>query len=96
MNEFDHLFSYLPKGAFTLLLVAIAIGALFIGLLAFDLARRWRSENRFRDHTGGWRHGLRRQFRRVGEFRHAMQELRRQRAHRRRWDEPERRPRKPK
>ncbi len=91
MEDLDQISRYIPSGALPFLWVALAIGVLFVGIMVYDVLRRKRSDNRFKDRRpGGWRRAMARPFRRVGELRAELRELRRQRTERRKWDEPDR------
>ena len=91
MEEFDQINKYVLQNESILLWVAIVLGVLFLGILAFDVIQRWRGKRRFSDRSGGWRRSLTRPFRRAGELRIALKEWRRHRAERRKWEEPGRR-----
>jgi hypothetical protein len=84
MDEIDR---YVPQGAVTFLWVALVIGLLFIGLMAFDFIRRFRRDSKFRERSGGWRRSFSRPFRRAAELRAALKDLRRHRAERRKWED---------
>jgi hypothetical protein len=86
MEEFSQLGRLIQQNESILLWVAILIGVLFLGLVAFDAIQRWRSDNRYSDEPVTLRRAFMRPFRRAAELRAALKTLRRQRAERKRWD----------
>ena len=85
----DEVAGHLTVSTPTILMwVAIGIGVLFVGVMIFDYLKRKRRHHHHRRHHKGLGRALTRPFRRVQEFWLAMKDLRRQRARRKRWEEP--------
>ena len=96
MEELDTVSAHLRSGETIIMWVAIGIGIIFIFFLGWDAIRRRREDTRFLDAPpGGLRASIMRPFRQLSLLRAELKNLRRQKAERRKWEEPIRRKKRP-
>ena len=96
MEDLETATAHLRNGETLILWGAIAIGALFLFFVIWDAIRRRREDTRFNDvPPGGLWASIQRPFRQLALLRAEWKNLRRQKAERRKWEEPVRRKRRP-